>query len=61
MNNPATYVPAKYRQIIYTVLGTVIALEAIFDLVPDMWEGKALQALAVLGFGMAVSNTNTEV
>jgi hypothetical protein len=53
----AEYIPAAYRKAIYTILATTIALEAIFDIVPDIWEGKVLQALAVLGFGMAVTQT----
>lgn len=43
---------------VYSVLGTVIALEGIFDLVPEGAQTKILQALAVLGFGLAASNTN---
>lgn len=49
--------PAKARQAVYSVLGAAIALEAIFDVVPAGWESKVLAALAVLGFGMAASNT----
>lgn len=57
--NPVTLaqsIPAKFRQGLYSVLATAIGLEAIFDVVPDVLEGKLLQALAVLGFGIAVSN-----
>jgi hypothetical protein len=51
-------IPAKYRKAVYSVLGTVIALEGIFDLVPEGAQTKILEALAVLGFGLAASNTN---
>ena len=56
MKNLAQSIPPHIRQTIYTVLGTAIALEAIFDVVPDVWEGKVLSALAVLGFGVAFGN-----
>jgi hypothetical protein len=38
-------IPAKYRRAVYSVLGTVIALEGIFDLVPEGAQTKILQAL----------------
>lgn len=50
--------PGKARQAIYSVLGTLVALEAIFDVLPDLWEGKVLAALSVLGFGLAAGNVN---
>lgn len=58
--NPITLaqaIPVKIRQAIYSVLGTLILLEAIFDIVDDGLEGKLLAAFAVLGFGTALSNT----
>lgn len=59
MKNLAQAIPAKYRTIIYSVLATLVGLEAIFDVVPDVWEGKILSALVVLGFGVAVGNVST--
>lgn len=56
MKNLAQAIPAKWRAGIYSVLATLVALEAIFDVVPDVWEGKILSALTVLGFGIAVGN-----
>ena len=56
MKNLAQAIPAKYRTAIYSVLATAVGLEAIFDIVPDVWEGKILAALVVLGFGVAVGN-----
>ncbi len=53
----ADFLPASVRKAIYSVLGTGVALEAIFDVIPDIAEGKVLQALTVLGFGLAVSKT----
>ena len=57
MKNLAQSIPVGVRQAIYSILGTLVALEAIFDVVPDVWEGKVLSALAVLGFGVALGNT----
>jgi ABC-type phosphate transport system permease subunit len=58
MRNLAQSIPAKYRTAIYSILGTLVGLEAIFDVVPDVWEGKILAALVVLGFGVAVGNVS---
>ena len=60
MKNLAQSIPVRWRQAIYSVLGTLVALEAIFDLVDDNWEGKILSALAVLGFGVAFGNTSEQ-
>ena len=56
MKNLAQSIPPKVRTAIYSVLGTLVGLEAIFDVVPDVLEGKLLKALTVLGFGVAVAN-----
>lgn len=61
MNSIAQAIPARIRQVIYTVLATLVALEAIFDVVPDVWEGKILSALTVLGFGVALGNVSQKV
>ena len=53
----AQFIPAPVRKVVYTVLGTLFTLEAIFDVIPDVLEGTLLQALAALGFVVAVSNT----
>ena len=50
-------IPVKVRKAIYSVLATVVGLEAVFDVVDDAWEGKILAALVVLGFGIAIPNT----
>lgn len=51
----ADLLPARVRQIIYTVLGTLIALELIWDVLPSGLEGRVLQTFSVLGFGLAAS------
>lgn len=53
----ADYLPAKARAVIYSVLGAAVALEAVWDLVPEPIEGKVLSTLTVLGFGLAVTQT----
>ena len=58
MKNLAQSIPANVRAAVYSILATLVALEAIFDIVPDVWEGKILSALTVLGFGVAVGNVS---
>ena len=53
----ASFIPAKYRQIIYAALGLLVAVEAVWDFLPAVLEGKWLATLAALGFGMAAGNT----
>jgi hypothetical protein len=54
----ADLLPAKVRGAIYTILGAAVALEAVWDVVPDPLEGKVLATLVALGFGLALVNTN---
>ena len=56
MKNLAQSIPARYRQAVYSVLGTAVALETIFDVIEAGWESKILATLVVLGFGTAVLN-----
>lgn len=58
MKNLAQSIPSGVRTAIYSVLGTLVGLEAIFDVIPDVLEGKLLKALTVLGFGLAVGNVD---
>jgi len=53
----ADLLPAPVRKGIYAVLGSAVALEAVFDIVPDVLQGKILLGLAALGFGLAAGNT----
>jgi hypothetical protein len=59
MKNLAQAIPARYRAWTYSILGTVVGLEAVLDFVPAGVESKALAVLVVLGFGMAVGNTSS--
>jgi hypothetical protein len=59
VKNLAQMIPAKYRTAIYSILGTLVGLEAIFDVVPAGWESKILATLVVLGFGTAALNVST--
>lgn len=53
----ANYLPARVRAVIYSIIGAAVALEAVWDLVPEPIEGKVLQTLTVLGFGLAITQT----
>lgn len=55
--NVAQMIPSKIRGVIYTVLGTVTLLEAVWDFLPEVMEGKVLKTLNVLGFALALGNT----
>lgn len=59
MKNLAQSIPTGIRQTVYSILATLVGLEAVFDVVPDVLEGKILAALVVLGFGVALGNTGT--
>lgn len=58
--NPITIaqlIPEKVRRIIYGVLPTLVALELLFDLIPEGIESKIVGVLVILGFGTAFANT----
>lgn len=54
----AQAIPTRYRTVLYSVLAALIGLELVWDLVPDVLEGKLLGSLAVLGFGVAALNVS---
>jgi hypothetical protein len=56
LNNIAAFLPPKIRATVYTVLATLILLEAVWDLLPQPFEGRLLASLSILGFGMAAVN-----
>jgi len=59
--NPITLaqaIPMRWRQGIYSVLATLILLEGVVNVIPDTWDGKVLSILAILGFGVSLSNTS---
>lgn len=53
----ADILPANVRRAIYIALGVAVPLEAIWDVLPDVYEGKVLASLAALGFGLAATQT----
>lgn len=55
----ASYLPAKVRGAIYSLLGTAYLLELIFHFMSAWWESKVLAAAGVLGFSLAAGNTPT--
>lgn len=59
-NTVASYLPAKVRKALYLFLTTAFLLETVWDLIPDVAEGKLLKSLGFLGFGMAAANTRTK-
>lgn len=56
----ANLLPASVRRVVYVTLGAATAVEAIWDVVPDVLEGKVLATLTALGFGLAAANTTTK-
>jgi len=52
----AQAIPAKARLAVYSILATAYGLEKVWDVLPSPLEGKVLDTLVVLGFGIAVSN-----
>jgi hypothetical protein len=52
----ASFIPAPWRAVIYSVLGALVLLEQVWDVMPAPLEGKALATLSILGFGMAAVN-----
>lgn len=58
--NLATRIPIKVRQTVYTVLGALYAVELVWDVIPEPWEGKVIATFTALGFGVAFANTSED-
>ena len=54
----AQAIPAKARTAVYSILAAAVALEVVWDVVPDVLEGKLLGSLVVLGFGVSALNVS---
>lgn len=55
----AKLLPPKVRQAIYVLLGTALALEAVWDLVPAGTESRLVATAAALGFVLAGTHVPT--
>lgn len=53
-------IPAKYRKVIYSILGVAYAIETVLNVIPDGTQTKIMQVLAILGFTLAAGNTNSK-
>ena len=53
----AQAIPLKIRQVVYSILATLVGLEIVFDIIDPEAQEKLMGALVVLGFGVALSNT----
>ena len=56
----ADRIPARYRAWIYTLLGTLAAIEAVWDVVDGATESRIIATLAALGFVLARANTPSD-
>jgi hypothetical protein len=62
MTTPRTLaqaIPDRVRTTVYIALGVLLPLEAIWDVVPSILEGKLLASLAAFGFGVAALNVSS--
>lgn len=55
----ASYIPPKYRGVIYSALAAIVALELVWDFLEPGLESKFVGTLVILGFGMALGNTGS--
>ena len=53
----ADLLPANVRRGLYVALSTGLAIEAIWNVIPDGTESRILATLAALGFVLAAGNT----
>ena len=57
MSKPlAEYIPVRGRRVIYSILGALFAIEAIWDVVEPGVESRIVATLAALGFVLAQAN-----
>jgi len=51
----ADYLPPRVRLFLYITIPLFVALEAIWDFLPNGYEDKITSSLTILGFGLAAS------
>jgi hypothetical protein len=62
MTTPRTLaqaIPDRVRTAVYSILAAAIGLELVWDIIPDVAQGKVLSSLSVLGFGVAALNVSS--
>ena len=58
MKTIAEFIPSKARGVIYSLIGTYMALDLIWHFTPDGYEGRVNATLGALGFALAALNTD---
>ncbi len=53
----ADLLPARVRRVVYRTLAALLAVEAVWNVVPDGTESRIVATLAALGFVLAAGNT----
>ncbi len=53
----ADLLPPRVRRAVYVAMSTALAIEAIWNVIPDGTESRILATLAALGFVLAAGNT----
>lgn len=56
----AQAIPARFRQVAYSVIAALVGLELVWDVVPEGLESKVLGSLVVLGFGVSALNVSAD-
>jgi hypothetical protein len=52
----ASYIPAKWRAVTYSLIGLFNFLVVTWELLPEAYDGKVLATINFLGFGVAAVN-----
>ena len=58
MKTIAEFIPSKFRGLIYSLIGSYMALDLIWNLTPDSYDGRVNATLGALGFALAALNTD---
>jgi len=58
MKTIAEFIPSKFRGVIYSLIGSYMALDLIWNLTPDAYDGRVTATLGALGFALAALNTD---
>ena len=58
MKTIAEFIPSKFRGLIYSLIGSYMALDLIWNLTPDAYDGRVNATLGALGFALAALNTD---
>lgn len=59
MTTFASFLPLKFRQVIYSLCALIAALQQVWHFIPAAYDAQVMSTLAILAGALALGNTGT--